>query len=77
MVPVAGIGCVLDQVEIDSEIIDVLVTNEELSVVDSVPTNEGAAVHACSARRVPALTTVIFGGVIRLLISRVSALYCI
>lgn len=70
---VGGIGCqcvvTVDQVEVDFEIINVLITKEELSVVDIGPTNERATVplHASSAR---VLAVVMFRRVICLLISR-------
>jgi hypothetical protein len=70
-----GIGCVVtvDQVEIDSVVVNVLIPNEELSVVDIGPTNESATVPSSVpllASSVRVLTIVMFGRVIRLLISR-------
>jgi hypothetical protein len=73
-----GIRCVItvDQVEVVFEIIDVLVTNEELFIVDVGPSNESVAVplRAISAR-VPIIA--MFGRVIRLLISRFQLLIVI
>lgn len=67
----AAIGCVVNvnQVEVDFEIVNILITNDELSVIDVGPANESSTVPllACSAR---VLTIVMFGRVIRLLITR-------
>lgn len=70
-----GIGCVvnIDQVEIDSEVVNVLFSNEELSVVDIGSTNESATVPSSVpllASSVRVRTMMMFGRVIRLLISR-------
>lgn len=63
----------IDQVEVESEIINVLITNEELSIVDLINVSATVPLNTCSAGvlTVPAM----FGRVTRLLISKVSALY--
>jgi hypothetical protein len=72
---VGGIGCqcvvTVDQVEVDFIIINVLITYEELSVVDI---GNESATGPLSAR---GLRIVMFGRVIRLLISRFQLLFVI